>query len=96
MYRCDLETPDGFPISTSFIGADEIKTAKPLHGKVDFELRTMPKGKSGRWYLSVEKGSPRHSLWWQAPVTLLAMGMFAGTYFGLLGLLRLAAKAVRP
>lgn len=96
MYRCDLETPDGFQISTRFIGADEIKAATPLHGRVDFEVRTMPKGKTGRRYLSVEKGAPRHSLWWQLPVTLLAIGLFAGTHFGLLGLLRLAAKAVRP
>ncbi|MBD2899085.1 hypothetical protein amrb99_80670 [Actinomadura sp. RB99] len=92
-YGCALEK-DGAPYEPSFVHRPRLKTWRPVHGKVTFEIREV-RGKAGTSYEIVKKGTSRPSFIWAVLCALVYFGAGGAIFLLLLKLLKGCAGLLR-
>lgn len=92
-YGCALEK-DGAPYEPSLVHRPLLKTWRPVHGKVTFEIR-VEHGKGGTSYEMVKKGTSRPSFVWAILCVLVYFGAGGAIFLLMRRALRWCAGLLR-
>lgn len=92
-YACALEK-DGAPYESWFVHRPLLKTWRPVHGTVTFEIRE-EHGKSGTSYEIVKEGTSRPSFIWAILCAVFYFGAGGAIFLLLLKLLRVCGGLLR-
>lgn len=85
---------DGAPYAPSFVHRPLLKTWRPVHGKVTFEIRE-EHGKGGTSYEMVRKGTSRPSFPWAILCVVVYFGAGGAIFILMRKALRLCAGLLR-